>query len=365
MRVSAACALLLVLGTAANLSAQAATLKTRTKEYEDLRISQDDIRGVEARQGAGKLTFGIADIVSIDYKQAPEAWKKGMSAFRDGDYAESAERFAEAVGTPGSYTWLPGYAAFYLAESLSRIGDSQGALDAYTKVISLDPKPRFVPDCYLALVDLHLRKGAAGAADAKKMVDGLTKLVSGNKALTERYGVLAELATARIELRGGGEAPKALTQLETLLAKAGEQKDVVNRVRLEIGNAHIAMKNFDRAETAFNMIVKDGSSSGLDVLAGAWNGLGDALFAQEKYSDAGLTYSRTYVFCLNESYLRERTAHALYFGGRSFSFQAGKEADAAAKDILIRRSKRLMSKAAKDFQGTIGGERAAKDLGLR
>jgi tetratricopeptide (TPR) repeat protein len=346
---------------------QAADIRTKTREYEDVRITQDDIRGVEGRQGAGRLTFSVAEVVSVSYRQAPDAYRKAYNAYRDGQYEVAAKRFQEALEAGGNFPWLPAYANYHLGESLSRIGEAAEAQAAYERVLAIEPKPRFVPECYLALVDLHLRKGKAGAEEARKLVEGLNKVVQANKALAPRYAPLAELAQARIMIRSGEDVAKALISLESLLARAGEDKDVINQIRLEMGHAFLGLKDHRRAEGAFRGIVESAteSRSSLDILSGAWNGLGDALFAQEKYDEAGLIYSKTYVFCLEVPHLRERAAHALYFGGRAFLFQAGREENPELKDQLQKRARRLMMKAARDFAGTSGGERAAREQGLR
>lgn len=62
-------------------------------------------------------------------------WERGVAAFRAGDYSTAAAEFQEVTRRSPDF---PGGHAM-LGESLSQLGDSSGALDAFRKAYELEP----------------------------------------------------------------------------------------------------------------------------------------------------------------------------------------------------------------------------------
>jgi TolA-binding protein len=178
--------------------------------------------------------------------------------------------------------------------------------------------------------------------------------------LSDRYELLAQLGLARIEVRAGDPA-QAREMLNRIVTSGDRYPKIANLARLELGQVLVKEKNYSEAETYFENILK-GTKDDPDVIAGASNGLGDCQYAQGKYDEAMYTYSRTYALFLDRADQALRVAHALYYGGRSFRLQAGKESDPAEKARLQKYGTLVMRRAARDFGGTEAGQMAQKEL---
>lgn len=340
---------------------QAANVTTRLKEFEDVRITKDELSGVEGRQGPGKLTWPAVEIVRIQYRQSPETFTKAMNLFNDGAYDRAQALFAESEEHAEKYAWLKLYATWYRGEALNRAGARKDAIGCYEAVLAHEPKSRFAPEACLALSGIYLAQGdAAKARSYLEQLQGLVKKFS----LPDRYSLLSDLGMGRVE--AAADPKKASASFETIIAKTAQYPDVGNMARLELGNACVQLKDYAKAETMFRGIADTGKGEDPSLLAGAFNGLADCLRAQEKYEDAIYAYSRTYALFLERDDLRERVAYALYWGGKCFQLEAGRlrGAEAQKSDLYNKRGGSLLRKAGREFQETAFGLRAKKDLGL-
>lgn len=310
----------------------------------------------KAGRAGSRMNLKASEVVRVDWDQAPKAYQKAMNTFDDGDYAKAAGLFEEAAAAGGSYDWLKIYCAYYRGASLARIGAAAEAIEAFKKVIDIDRNHRFVPDCYDKIADLAMRPGGPGASVAR---DALTKLQG--LGIGGDYDLRVTLGLARIELREG-DPRKAQDQLRGLLTQASSAPAVQQLVRLELGNVEVRLGNHAAAASAFKDILDAKAGISDLVRAGATNGLGDALFAQQKWQEAFDAYSKTFVWFISQDALRAQVGHALYQGGVALQnlsgTQQGEEKAATGKN-----AGRLLNRAAKDFGDTRGGQAARKALG--
>ena len=329
------------------------------KIYEDVRITQDDLRGVKGRESRVGLSFKPEEIVSLEYHQQPEEYRKGRAAYGDGDYKNAAENLLAALEQAERYKWIPVYANWYLAESLRQLGAREQALEAYEAMLKANPIARQAPDAYVHMAEIYMSLGAKGVTPARTALKRLEDMVKREK-LGERYSLLAELGLARIEVRAG-DPSRAREMLNRIVTAGDRYPKIANLARLELGQLLVKEKKYSEAETFFENILKT-TKDDPDVIAGAGNGLGDCQYAQGHYAEAMYTYSRTYALFLDRVDQASRVAHALYYGGRSFRLQAGKETDPAEKSRLEKYGTHVMRRAARDFGGTTAGQMAQKEL---
>ena len=350
----------------AELPAQNATIVVlrggRTEEVTDHRVTQDSYKGVVAKKGVATRSWKIDEILEIRYEGPPELYKKGIAAYKAGDYEAAASDLKQLLDDGPSDDWVIIYGHYYYGQALRRLGYVNDALAAFEALLVKDPESRFVPDVRLAIADLAMLRGAGGAGEARKQLQLLETLAK-NGELPKRYAFLAQLGAASLEARFG-DADKGLKQLETLLAEATGEKVVANMIRLEIGQVFIRKREFQRASQYYEQILAnvDMSNPNLEILAGASNGLGDCEFEQGQYQKALKTYSRVYSLFLDRADLREKVAHALFYGGKSYELQSGRE-EGDQKKVYEKRGRYLMKKAAREFQGTAGGEAAKREIG--
>jgi predicted negative regulator of RcsB-dependent stress response len=330
------------------------------KEDADVVVSQDSVKGVTGRRGSAQLNWAPGRVVSIKWRQAPSAYKKGVNAYEDGDYLAAARLLQEALAGPAeSYKWLPVYANYYLGKSFARgAGTPDEALAALGKALAADAQSRFVPDIYELQAELFLSSGEGAKAKA-----ALQKMKDVTASLDSSYALRADMGLARVEVRTG-DARAGLTSLMGLLSKANGDPQITNLIRMEMGNAQVKLREFAQAEASFRNILDSKMVSDPDVLAGVCNGLGDCLFEQDRFREAADTYSRTYAWFFDRADQRAQVGWALYRGALALESQAGKETDANQRELDAKYSKRLLRRAAREFRDTRGGTEAARKLGL-
>ncbi|MAG57155.1 MAG: hypothetical protein CMJ83_12750 [Planctomycetes bacterium] len=361
--------ILVLVALSATLSAQQATVivgKNGTeKEERNIRITKDSYTGVTGKRSSASFSWKPAQVKRIEWRVAPENYKKGMSAYRDGAYEKAAQLFTEVLKKPDNYPWLPVYGNFHLARSLARIGYAQNALDAYAAVLKADSKHRFVPDVYAERADILLSPAGGrnlGLARAEfKKLDGIARTIDGRLS-DDSYLIKSELGVARILIETK-KAPEAISILDGLAKRARGRKGLLNLISMVKGRALVSLGQFNNAEKSFKAILDDKSITSPEVIAGAANGLGDCEFEQDKFEKAMWTYSRTYALFHDRDDLKRQVAWALYRGGMAFRRQAGKlQGDDRKK--LYRYGTKTLRRAAKEFKGTNGGRKAAETLGL-
>lgn len=328
------------------------------REAADVVIVQDSLRGVRGRRQAAQLTWAPDRVQSIKWRQGPAAYKRGINAFEDGEFATAARSLAESLeGNIDQYKWLPVYANAYLGRAHARLGEAEAALAALEKALAADPESRFVPDIYELQAELFMNAGNTAKARA-----ALEKMREATRGLDASYGIRADIGLARVEIRGG-DARKAINSLQGLLPKVSSEPRLMNLVRMEVGNAYVKLGEFAQAESNFRGILDSKASSDPEVLSGASNGLGDAQFEQDLFSEAVESYSRTFAWFHDRPDLRAQVGWALYRCGLALESKAGLQTDAAERDLSLRYSRRLLSRAAREYRDTRGGGEAARKLG--
>ncbi len=332
----------------------------RVDETKGVRITQDSYERVEGKLGGAGRTWKPHEVIEIRWTRAPSDYKKGMNLYRDGEFRQAAQMIKAAIESKGRYPWLPVYGNFYLGRSAARAGFASEAIAAFENVIKADPKHRFVPDAYVELARLHSRPGA-GANGAKAAKAALEKVASMAGKLDQSYRTKVDLGLARLEVNGG-DAAKGLKALEGLERKTRDEA-LLNLIAMEKGQALVRMKQYDKAERAFDRILKSKKIQDPEVIAGAANGLGDCQFEQKKFDQAMWSYSRTYALFMDRDTLARQVGWALYRGGEAFMMQAGK-ASGDERKKLQRYGKRVLNRAAREFRNTRGGKMARQKLGL-
>lgn len=332
----------------------------RTTTLEGFRVTQDSLKGLQARKGPQRMSFKAADVVSVKWRKAPAGYGEGLAAFGDGDYEKAAQSFTNALGQASRYSWLPVYGNWYLGESLRRIGDHKGALAAYDALLKANPMARQAPEAYVAQANLHLRSGKGGAAPARQALNRLLSLVK-KERLPERYTMLGNLGLARIEARVG-DPDKAMEMLGSLAGRDRDNAEVANLAKLEIGGVLLRQRKFGEAENFFKGILESDAARDPDIIAGASNGLGDCQYAQGQYDKAMFTYSKVYALFIDRPDQAARVAHAMLQGGQSFRLQAGKESDPEKKRLLLKRSREVLRRLIREFPGTPAAAEAKKAL---
>jgi len=251
---------------------------------ETFSVIEYELEGVNITQEAAtsqveRIEYGGRKV--SDYEDAREA-------FQQGAYGEAIDLFTDLAGRSSPH-WLKQYSLFHIAESLYAIGDWNAAIQAYEKLLSAVPDSRFVPDARYKIGLAKMWKNDLSGAEADfKALQRETRPKGYDPAFEHR----AQLGLIRIDATRGNSS-LALSSLDKLLSEVGaDYPEVRNECRLLYGEVLLADQQFEKAANYFQAILDSGVSDPA-VVYGAYNGLGDAYFAQSKFREA-----------LKECYLR-------------------------------------------------------------
>lgn len=326
----------------------------------ELVITQDDLKGVKAKNGPATMTFPASDIEEVVYGRAPEAFATARKKFQNDDYEEALTGFVDAAADEDdrkSYPWLVTYCLWYAAKCEEQLGNLQKAVVAYNDLVTKSPNSRFVPEAYSSLGALLLE--ADKKAEAKTYYERLAELTK-KESLGAKYALRAELGLARID--------GAANKLEEFAAKAAEFPELAGEAKLEVGRVAASRGDAAKAEQIFQTILKTAGVSER-VFVGAANGLGDLQYDQKKYLDAAYTYSRAYApfyGVADDPIIRSAAGWATFRGGKSAdAYRAALPDTDPAKPLWNRRAKFLLRLAVQKYKETKGGLEAAKELGLQ
>jgi len=272
-----------------------------------------------------ELKLSADKVASVVYGDEPEAYKNGLNFFNNYDYENAVSSFKLAMETKNGRKWIKTYSLFWIAKSYQAWGNAnpeklKDAVKAYNDLLSADPKTRFYPEVLLNLAICYSKSGDHGSA-----LQTLERL--GKDAYEKKMGVVWEARAkhekAQADLRAGllDDAERDFRSSETFceeqagktknLAVAAELKRLSGLDRLSQGAVLIKKKKYQEAKNFFDGILNDSSSS-LEALAGAQNGLGECSLAQKNLKDAQIEFA---VAKVKYGVVKEEAAKATYYLG--------------------------------------------------
>ncbi len=236
---------------------------------------------VKNNRGFNKPTGVVKKILSSD-SVINAAFLQAMSDASSSYFQEASDGFATAAAE------LSGYgkqlALYYRIQMLANIGEAGPVLGAIDDLLGAFPKSYFYVD-----VQIIRAKIAMGKND----VDGATKALEAVKSapgMNARDALRAEWTRIYLTLELGRKYEDAAAAYRALVAaseKASDgQGDVTKqRALVGLGSCLVMTKKEAEAKTYFDKATESRNS---DVLAGAYNGLGNVAMAEAKaLRDAG------------------------------------------------------------------------------
>lgn len=236
-------------------------------------------------------SVGVAEIVhdnaSPRYSGAERKLQKGdWKGAIDDFQAVTRERLRD------EQAWMKHYALFKVAEAYRLAGDAAAAVEAYQATLADNPKSRFYAPVKLGLGASKLAGGdMPGARAAFSELEGEAKA----KKLGDRWADAASLALAEV-LELDGKTQEALDRFRRCAAAAKGSAAARASCNVQRLSAKTEPARADAAAGAVQSIVqgelkkKDGPD--LEVLAAAYNALGDIYAAKDDWKTALLSYLR-------------------------------------------------------------------------
>ena len=236
---------------------------------------------VDIVRTAGKSTRYIG----AERKMARGDWKGAVADFTQ---ISTNERLKDEE------KWMKSYAQFYAAECYRNMGANPEAIAAYQSVLEDNPKSRFYAQVKLGIGACKMASGdRAGARQAFAELEGDAR----SKKLGERWANEANFRLAEIS-EGEDKVPEALERYRKVqAASAGQKGNAGQRAQINVSRLSAKMDP-SKADFASNelekLVAAENANAAADpeVLAAAYNALGDVYAAKGDHKKSLLSYLR-------------------------------------------------------------------------
>ena len=264
----------------------------RDGSSEACKVLEESWIGVTIQPEKGpKKTLAWGDVRSIEYFDATAEFSGGLTSLAAGNAESALEQLAVVLQDGELRPVLRQEVEFHAAYCMQRLGKTADAQKLYEKVLSENPRGRYLRMIGENLVDLHLAGGDGAAAKA-----AIDKLAEGAKGV-EGVEALAQLLEGRLLERQGkhAEAQQLFTALE-----GSPVADLAQEGKLGKARTMLRQSKGAEAEPLLRALIADSKSA--RVQSGAWNGIGELFSAEgrskkeaERIQDGLYAYLRTIV----------------------------------------------------------------------
>ncbi len=338
-RLAAAGLVLCALGSAAH--ALQDKIVSNGKER-TAKIASEDYDGLKLSVEGGSTTLPWKDVDSIRYGNA-DKYQKALDSFAS-ESPSQALPLLEALAADTSLRAVLRHGVLYhLGLTYRRVGTDDKAIAALEQVIKDFPKSRYLLPIGANLLSLYAAKGdASGASKAlEPTLKGATgapfDFLRGRLLEEQKKYPEAERAFQAVVTAAGGDADLAMTAklaLARCAQRAGRTKEATDKYR--------------------EIVAKDAPN---DVLAGAWNGLGEVALAEgtskraaDELRYALFAYLRGVVLYVPErGGTTDEYERALAGAARSFRAVGELESDATRKKQFLSRAQQRREQLAAEF----------------
>lgn len=291
----------------------------------DVTITAETLEGVQYKDDKRKEGSVPSDLIlSVEYSAKPPLVDSADTAIAEEAYRDAQTDLLNFVDglqeAPRKFPWSRGYALFRLIEVCEVLGEPAQVARFADRLAEVEPNSRYLP-----MAQLKKAQALFDAGDGAKALEALASLQAtiDGKGLGDRWRTEHELAKSLFDTSLKGAA--RISKLESLVSKTVGYATVNNRAKVALGESLLLAGKIPEAEKLFREIVADPKGDDR-TLAGAYSGLGDALFAQgepRKDTEAGqqmlrearLAFMRVVVSYKNQLVYVPK---AMFYAGRCF-----------------------------------------------
>lgn len=273
-------ALVLVLATAATLTAQDRIELVSGDPITGVKVTEESFRKVSyEKAGGGKGSVPVSRVADIVRSGGPDALRQGRSALLEGRAEDATRLLSGVVADSAAPGWAREYAAFFLGEAEMAKGDGRAAVQAFEKVVSINAESRLLPHARLGRARAH---ALAGDATAAAKACGDFEAEARDKRLGEDWILRAKITAGSVQETAGDFAAAAreygslAREVVTAVGKAEkpEDKAALERLGLEAerrrGEALVRSGNLNEAQSTFSGILsKHAKVPGAKAIAAA------------------------------------------------------------------------------------------------
>jgi outer membrane protein assembly factor BamD (BamD/ComL family) len=258
-----------------------------------LRENTKEVVFLPSGQGAKEQTVKAAEVRTILYEDAPEAFRVADQERGQKRWAAAAKGYEKAMRAAGVRDWIKVYGNFYLGECYRRLGsvadaNYDTAIQHYKATLAQQPDCRILAEVLYGLAQAH--RGKKDYASAETRLGELSKAVS-DHGLDPSWDFRAQLEAARL-LESQDRFGEAGAKYRALKGRAGVPADIANLATMREGLCLVYGNKFDEARSHFQGLVKSAGVEEWDVRAGAHLGLGLCFYREEKFVEARYEFLR-------------------------------------------------------------------------
>jgi len=348
-------ALVCVLGAlSAPARAQQDKIVLKDGKQKVAKILSEDVDRLNYSLEGGSAGLRWEEIESIRYGSA-DKYYAAVDVYNAGRIDDALPLLSELAADTKMRPVLRQNVLFFIGLAHERQNKPDEALASYSQLLKDFPKSRYLLDVGGRMLAIYLARG--DAAQASKSVEAA---VSAAQAAGLAPGVQAGFGLLRGKLlEAQGKFDDATATYNKTVSETGVEPDIVLAAKLGVARCSQGAGRASEAEQRYREIIA--SDAPANVLAGAWNGLGDLSFdpAYTKRDTEGLldglfAYLRGVVL-----YVPSRgsvsSEHERALAGASKAFKALGDLEKAAdkKKTYLDRAKACSDQLARDYPNSI------------
>jgi tetratricopeptide (TPR) repeat protein len=260
---------LAVLAAGAAAQAKRDTVRLVGGATESGTVKSEDASGVTLTLAGGKTaTHPWSEVVDVDYASSPE-FVKAISAFSQEGVAQAMPKLEALLADTKLRPVLRQHALYYHALGLQRTAKYTEALAEFDKLLKEFPTTRFLVGAAEGIAACHVANNDVSAGQA-----ALDALASAASAKGVDPGTLGAVEVRKASLlEAAGKHSDAQSAYESAARRREMPAAQIAAARLGVARCKQKLGDVEAAERAFRELIAD-QASGRQVLAGAWNGVG-------------------------------------------------------------------------------------------
>jgi tetratricopeptide (TPR) repeat protein len=257
----------------------------------------------------------MSEVGAVYYEDKDPNYDRGIQQVNAGRLEDALASFERAIDS--SVAWVPQYAMWEIVQVFKAAGETDRALQAIEDLLEKFSRTKFLVPAHKEAGLIYLQqKGDARRAETEFRKITSIPGVSETESKEVDYWLIFIQETRAGDNRGGINAAKSKYEqlLREVDGKSGLKK-VEILARLGIGRCLLKTGAADEALSYFENIARSANADDRQTLAGAYIGIGDCYFAQDKWVDARRAYLRVAILWDDQG---EFHAKALCLAGNCF-----------------------------------------------
>ncbi len=256
-------------------------------------IQKDTWKDVVVQVGAASQTVPAADVVKVEYFDAPPAFKGAMAAIDSEKWSEansaltSAEEYANSKekGIVKPRAWFPSYLAYYRGYCQMQLGQYDNAIKQFERIRKDFKESRFLPESYDRALQCFRER-----QDEKGMLAVETEIGQAPAEIKTQLQVRAKKQRAELlyDKNNYGEARAIFDQI-----KGSADPDVARDATAGVLRCLKGLKDTAGLMTFCDGVLKSAQDPGLLLIAS--NALGDIHFEKKEWVKAREFYVQSVV----------------------------------------------------------------------